>query len=108
MLIDILTYHVFAGYVSAGDAVALAGSSVDMLNNTEMTIDVENGEVVLNMGGNRESMVIITDIIAGNGVIHVIDAVLDLIGRAYGTPRLQTVIFQPWWQRCKQPVWMMI
>lgn len=76
-LIDILTYHVFDGEVMAADAVALAGSSVAMLNGTEMKIDVDGGFVVLNLGGNREAVVTITDIEAANGVIHVIDTVLD-------------------------------
>jgi len=76
-LTEILTYHVFSGDVMASDAVALAGSSVSMLNGIEMRIDVDNGQVVLNQNGNRKATVIITDIVASNGVIHVIDAVLD-------------------------------
>lgn len=76
-LIDILTYHVFSGDVRAADAIALAGASVAMLNGVDMSIDEDNGSVVLNMGGNREATVIVTDIVASNGVIHVIDAVLD-------------------------------
>lgn len=76
-LIDILTYHVYAGEVLADDAIALSGSSVPMLNTVNLNIDVESGSVILNMDGNRTAIVTITDIIATNGVIHVIDTVLD-------------------------------
>jgi uncharacterized surface protein with fasciclin (FAS1) repeats len=76
-LSDILLYHVFDGSVLAADAIALDGSSVGMLNGDNMSIDVVGGSVVLNEGGNREATVIITDVLCSNGVIHVIDAVLD-------------------------------
>lgn len=76
-LVDILTYHVFDGDVLAEDAIALDGGSVSMLNSTDLSIDVVAGEVVLNKSGQRPATVIITDIIASNGVIHVIDTVLD-------------------------------
>jgi len=36
-----------------------------------------DGSVVLNLGGNRQATVTTTDITAKNGVIHIIDAVLD-------------------------------
>lgn len=42
-----------------------------------MNVDVVGSSVVLNQGGNREATVIITDLETANGVIHVIDAVLD-------------------------------
>jgi uncharacterized surface protein with fasciclin (FAS1) repeats len=77
LLIDILTYHVYAGNVLAADAIALDGQTVTMLNGEGMTIDVVGGNVVLNLGGNREATVIITDVLCSNGTIHVIDAVLD-------------------------------
>ena len=77
LLIDILTYHVYVGNVLAADAIALDGQTVTMLNGDGMTIDVVGGDVVLNLGGNREATVIITDVLCSNGTIHVIDAVLD-------------------------------
>jgi uncharacterized surface protein with fasciclin (FAS1) repeats len=48
-----------------------------MLNGDGMSIDVVGQDVVLNLGGNREATVIITDVLCSNGTIHVIDAVLD-------------------------------
>ncbi|MDX2445585.1 MAG: fasciclin domain-containing protein [Desulfobacterales bacterium] len=76
-LIDILLYHVFEGSVLAVDAIALDGNSVDMFNGASMSIDVVGSTVVLNQGGSREAMVTQTDVLTSNGVIHVIDVVLD-------------------------------
>jgi transforming growth factor-beta-induced protein len=76
-LIDLLSYHVIAGDVRAADAIALAGGTAQMLNGDLMAIDVMDGSVILNMGGLREAVVVTTDVLASNGVIHVIDTVLD-------------------------------
>jgi transforming growth factor-beta-induced protein len=76
-LIDILTFHVFSGDVRAADVVTLGGTAATMLNGKDLRIDVISGAVVLSYEGNREAMVVITDILATNGVIHVIDVVLD-------------------------------
>lgn len=69
-LTDILLYHVVSGKVMAADVVELDAAPTVFGEN--ITITVENGAVILN-GTVR---VIITDIEASNGVIHVIDAVL--------------------------------
>jgi transforming growth factor-beta-induced protein len=69
-LTDILLYHVVAGKAMAADVVTL--SSVTTLNGLDVSIKVEDGNVFLN----DAVQVIITDIEASNGVIHVIDAVL--------------------------------
>lgn len=74
---DILKYHVFDGDVRANDALALAGQSVVMLNGDLMSIDTVGADLVLNTGGVAHATVTATDILATNGVIHVIDAVLD-------------------------------
>jgi transforming growth factor-beta-induced protein len=69
-LTDILLYHVVQGVVKAEDVVALETATT--LLGEDATITVVDGEVFLN----DTVKVIITDIIASNGVIHVIDAVL--------------------------------
>jgi uncharacterized surface protein with fasciclin (FAS1) repeats len=68
-LADILLYHVVAGEVRAEQVVTL--ESADTVGGQSVTIRVEEGRVFIN-----DSEVIITDIPASNGVIHVIDAVL--------------------------------
>ncbi len=77
LLIDILTYHVISGSVFAADAIALDGDDVTMLNEDDVDLDVVGGELILNLGGLRQATVIQTDVVTSNGVIHVIDTVLD-------------------------------
>ncbi len=68
-LTDILLYHVVSGEVLAEDVVLL--EEAETLLGENVSIRVEDGKVFIN-----ESEVIVADIIADNGVIHVIDAVL--------------------------------
>ncbi|MEO1036616.1 MAG: fasciclin domain-containing protein [Pseudomonadota bacterium] len=68
-LIDILTYHVVAGKVKAKDVVKL--SSATTVNGADVTIEVADGTVKLN-----QANVVSTDIMASNGIIHVIDEVI--------------------------------
>ncbi len=67
---SILLYHVVSGKVMAEDVVTL--TSADTVLGEAVTIKVEDGKVYLN----DTVQVIITDVEASNGVIHVIDAVL--------------------------------
>ncbi len=68
-LTDILLYHVVSGEVMAAEVVNL--SSADTVLGEPLSISVEDGKVMVN-----DAEVIITDIEAANGVIHVIDSVL--------------------------------
>jgi transforming growth factor-beta-induced protein len=69
-LIDILLYHVVSGKVMAADVVGLTSATTVL--GKDLTITVRDGKVFLN----DTVEIIITDIEASNGVIHVIDAVL--------------------------------
>jgi len=68
-LTDILLYHVVSGKVLAEQVVTL--KNADTVLGKPVTIKVEDGKVYVN-----EAQVILTDIKATNGVIHVINAVL--------------------------------
>jgi uncharacterized surface protein with fasciclin (FAS1) repeats len=68
-LAAILTYHVVSGKVAAADVVKL--SSAKTLNGQSVTIKVKDGKVMLN-----NANVVKTDIMASNGIIHVIDTVI--------------------------------
>jgi len=68
-LTSILTYHVVSGLVKAEDVVGL--SSATTLNGSDVSITVDGASVMIN-----DANVTVTDILASNGVIHVIDAVL--------------------------------
>jgi transforming growth factor-beta-induced protein len=72
-LTDILLYHVVPGKVMAADVAKLDGQMVDTaLEGKQISIKTDMGNVYLN----DNVKVVITDIEAANGVIHVIDAVL--------------------------------
>jgi uncharacterized surface protein with fasciclin (FAS1) repeats len=67
-LSDILLYHVVSGKVLAADVVNL--TSATTVNNKTLRISTTGGVKV------NDSKVLITDVLAKNGVIHVIDTVL--------------------------------
>ena len=67
---DILLYHVVSGKVMASDVVNLTSATTVL--GQDITITVMDGKVFLNDG----TQVIITDVPASNGVIHVMDTVL--------------------------------
>jgi transforming growth factor-beta-induced protein len=69
-LTQILLYHVVEGIAMAQAVIGL--DNVETLQGEEISIEVIDGSVILN----GEVEVIITDIAASNGVIHVIDGVL--------------------------------
>jgi len=72
-LSDILLYHVVPGALLAEDVIAAAPANVDtLLADRQIGVQIVDGGVVLNGSVN----VVITDLKAVNGVIHVIDFVL--------------------------------
>ena len=71
-LANVLLYHVITdAAVSSEEAIALDGSMVEMANGASVTVEVRDGALFLN-----DSQVVMPDVPASNGVIHVIDAVL--------------------------------
>ena len=67
-LVDILTYHVVASKVPASK---VATGKVAMVNKKNARVRVKNGKVRIN-----KANVVKTDIMASNGIIHVIDQVI--------------------------------
>jgi uncharacterized surface protein with fasciclin (FAS1) repeats len=65
----VLTYHVVPGRVTAGEVVNL--SSAPTVNGGSLRINAQSGEVTVD-----NARVVQTDIMASNGVIHVIDSVM--------------------------------
>ncbi|MEQ8672966.1 MAG: BMP family ABC transporter substrate-binding protein [Aggregatilineales bacterium] len=70
-LTSILLYHVVENAVGAEVVVNLDGVSVPTLNGESVTISVTEDGVMVN-----DANVILADVHASNGIIHVIDAVL--------------------------------
>ena len=68
-LVEILTYHVVAGKVTAAEVVTL--ESATTANGSDVAIRVVDETVFIN-----DSRVVATDISASNGVIHVVDTVI--------------------------------
>ena len=70
-LASILTYHVLAGKVGAADVIKGGGAKPKTVNGQALDISVKGGKVYVN-----GAQVVIADVQASNGVIHVIDAVV--------------------------------
>jgi uncharacterized surface protein with fasciclin (FAS1) repeats len=89
-LTDILLYHVVDGKVMAQDVVEL--SLAETLQGQNLDVRVEDGTVFID-----SAQVIITDIETANGVIHVIDAVVqpetrDIVEVASEDDRFSTLV----------------
>jgi len=89
-LTDILLYHIVDGKVMASDVVEL--TSAMSLQGQYLDIEVMDGKVMID-----NAQVIITDIEASNGVIHVIDAVVlpetrDIVDIAVEDGRFTTLV----------------
>jgi transforming growth factor-beta-induced protein len=69
LLTRVLTYHVVAGDLNA--SAVLSRTELSTLNGGVLDVRVEGGLAYVN-----ESQIVQTDVLASNGVIHVIDAVL--------------------------------
>ncbi|HCL07082.1 MAG TPA: beta-Ig-H3/fasciclin [Chitinophagaceae bacterium] len=73
-LASILTYHVIAARVFSSDLTE--GARPATLNGANVTITLTGGAKVKGNSNNTASNITSTNIIASNGVVHVIDAVL--------------------------------
>jgi uncharacterized surface protein with fasciclin (FAS1) repeats len=68
-LVAVLTYHVVPGKVNAADVVK--SDSADTVQGQKLMIKTADGRVMID-----NANVVMTDVEASNGVIHVIDTVL--------------------------------
>jgi uncharacterized surface protein with fasciclin (FAS1) repeats len=66
---SILTYHVVPGKVMAADVAKI--TTAKTVNGQSLAVSAKNGAVMVN-----NAKVLKTDVLASNGVIHVIDAVV--------------------------------
>ncbi len=88
-LVDILTYHVVAGKLPAAEVVKQF--EIKTAQGQPVLVKVDGDKVFIN-----NAQVILTDIRAGNGIIHVIDAVIlppkDIVDTAAGDARFKTLV----------------
>lgn len=75
-LTQILTYHVVKGKVLAADVASMDGKTVTTVQGGTLTVKVAGGKVSLVDATGATVGVVKTDIMASNGVIHVLDGVL--------------------------------
>jgi uncharacterized surface protein with fasciclin (FAS1) repeats len=74
-LVSILKHHVVAGTVMAAQAVELTEAKT--IGETKLTLSFDKKAKVLTVGGAK---VVSADVVAGNGVIHVVDTVILPVG----------------------------
>lgn len=80
-LVKLLTYHVVAGNLKATDVLAAikvgkGKAVIKTIQGENLTARLENGKVILTDSKGRKATVTTTDLLATNGVIHVIDSVV--------------------------------
>ena len=81
-LTQLLTFHVIPGKMNAADLMALMDknngrASIATVQGGKLTFYMEDGDVYLKDENGRNAAVTIADVNQSNGVIHVIDAVLQ-------------------------------
>ncbi len=70
-LAAILTYHVVPGKVTAADVIRMGKGNPATVNGQTLAVMVQDGKVYVN-----NATVVTADVMASNGVIHVIDTVV--------------------------------
>ena len=83
-----LTHHVHSGYVLSTDLSN--GMMVSTLAGTELAVSLMNGMIQIN-----NAYVSVADIVTDNGVVHVIDVVLDPDNSNYGCTDPAALNFDP-------------
>jgi uncharacterized surface protein with fasciclin (FAS1) repeats len=73
-LVQVLTYHVVAGYVLAADITD--GLNVTTLEKEDLTFKIEDKAVMIDTTSGGSATVTTPNVYATNGVVHVIDQVL--------------------------------
>lgn len=68
---DIILGHVVPGTVTAEDLKAVSGSTLETAAGTQLTVEVDGDDI--RVGG---ALVVLPDVLASNGVVHVIDSVI--------------------------------
>ena len=108
-LAEILTYHVLAGKVMAADVTD--GLSAPTLAGPAVAFTIVDGKPMIN-----DANIVATDVVASNGVIHVIDKVILPPAEEAAMPawprtssiRLsQPAASPPWSPRFRPPAWWM-
>lgn len=92
-LTDVLLYHVVSGKALSTDLSD--GMTIETVGGGMLTVSISDGKVMIN-----DAMVVTADVMASNGVIHVIDAVLvpaaeEAAPEATATPAAEEEMHEP-------------
>ncbi len=95
LLTTVLTYHVLPGDVRR--AAIPAGRAITTLQGGFFKIEAEGSALVLTDGRNRSTNITTTDLVANNGVVHVVDRVLlpanaNLVATAQSVPDFSILV----------------
>jgi uncharacterized surface protein with fasciclin (FAS1) repeats len=94
LLTSVLTYHVLPAKVLKADVPA--GKPITTVQGATFQVDAVNGALVITDGRNRKSTITATDLVAANGVVHVVDKVIlpptTVVGVAQGNPDFSILV----------------
>ena len=95
LLTTVLTYHVLPARV-ASTAIPF-GKAITTVQGSILKIDSVSGAVVITDGRNRTSKVVIADVAASNGVVHVVDKVIlpadkNIVQTAQALPQFSILV----------------
>jgi uncharacterized surface protein with fasciclin (FAS1) repeats len=95
LLTAVLTYHVLPAKV-ASSAIPF-GKTITTVQGSILKIDSVSGAVVITDGRNRTSKVVIPDVQASNGVVHVVDKVIlpankNIVETAQALPQFSILV----------------
>lgn len=68
---DVILGHVVPGTVTAEDLEAVSGGTLETVAGTEIAVEVDGDDI--RVGG---ALVVLPDVFASNGVVHVVDSVI--------------------------------
>jgi uncharacterized surface protein with fasciclin (FAS1) repeats len=94
LLAKVLTYHVIPGNVKKADVPV--GQAISTVHGGTFRVDAKGADLVITDGRLRETKITATDVVAGNGVVHLVDKVLlpqgTIVDMAKANPNLSVLV----------------
>jgi uncharacterized surface protein with fasciclin (FAS1) repeats len=94
LLAKVLTYHVIPGNVKKADLPV--GKAITTVQGGIFRVDAKGADLVITDGRLRETKITATDVVASNGVVHLVDKVLlpqgTIVEMAKANPNLSVLV----------------